>query len=473
MIDLNSPPQHLSDAFESLFSGGSFGASGTSVRPQAAQLDKRAATLTPDPKTEAEGLKEAVQISRWRLKHTVADILRAVDSETTPGVCKCGTAGHNSDAVYLTRNGGKAGVKGVFYCDSPWLCPTCAPRRAAERADKVLQVFKATEAKRGRVIFVTLTVKHDQKDNLSALKKMVMDACRKARQGKPWALAVERYDIAGVMVGPEVTYSPKHGWHFHLHVALVVLSDNDQLAEEAGEWLMNRYRTYIHQTGGETSRQAQDVTVVWREEDLASYMSKGSAAWEVSSAGATKKGKKGLTPWDLAANASKGNAKAARLFQEYAATMPGTRSCVITKGLADKLGIQPADDADEPGIDEMPEDQETEIVGELEPYRWHRVLRNGYAADILKVVGAGWEWPKIDDLIANLLKEKAPEKDPFVYEPSVEFMAAKTIDEAHFYRGNKGQALQVVIARERDFAFRNGLIYSQPNLKQVLDLLAV
>jgi len=468
----NTPPKHISEAFDALFSGAPFGASGTSASPQGAQLDKRAATLTPDPKPQAQGQKEAVQISRWRLKHTVANILRDVDSETTPGVCKCGTAGHNSEAVYLTRNGGKAGVRGVFYCDSPWLCPTCAPRRAAERADKVLQVFHATEAKRGRIVFVTLTVKHALGDSLDDLKKLVMDACRKARQGKPWKLAVERYDIAGVMVGPEVTYSLKHGWHFHLHVALVVLSDNDDLAGEAGEWLMNRYRNYIHQAGGKTDRQAQDVTVVWREEDLANYISKGSAAWEVSSAGATKEGKQGLTPWDLAARAGKGDAMAARLFQEYAAIMPGTRSCVITKGLAAKLGIEPADDEDAPGVDEMPEDQEAEVVGELTPYRWHRVLRNGYAADVLKVVGAGWDWPKIDDLIANLLKEKAPKKDPFIYEPSVEFMAAKARDESYFRRGNKGQALQIVIAREREFASKNGLIYSEPDLKKVLDLLA-
>jgi len=479
MSDTKTPPKHLSDAFESLFSGGSFGVSAGMASPQGAQLDKRAAALTPDPKPQAKGQTEAVQISRWRLKHTVANILRDLDSETVPGVCKCGTAGHGVEAVSLTRKAGKAGVSGVFYCDSPWLCPTCAPRRAAERADKVLQVFKATEAKRGRVVFVTLTVKHGQKDNLGDLKKLVMEACRKARQGKPWALAVERYDIAGVLVGPEVTWSEKHGWHFHLHVALVVLSDDDDLAAEAGEWLMERYRSYIAQAGGTTSRQAQDVTVVWREEDLADYISKGSAAWEVSSAGATKEGKKGLTPWDLAARAGRGDAKAARLFQEYAGVMPGTRSCVITKGLAAKLGIDASDDEDAPGIEEMPE-TDAEVVGTMEPYRWHRVVRNGYAADVLKVVGAGWNWPDIDSLIARMLKEEPPSSGsdiqirerPKVHAPTVFELASKARSEAHFYRGNKGQALQVIINSEREYAKSLGLVYIAPDLKQVLDLLA-
>lgn len=477
MIENNTPPSHLSEAFDALFSSAPVGACGTSARPQAAQLDNRADTLTPTSTTKAQTSPESRQISRWRLKHTVANILRDVDSETTPGVCKCGTAGHNSDAVYLTKNGTKAGLRGVFYCDSPWLCPTCAPRRASERADKVLQVFKATEAKRGRVVFLTLTVKHAKGDSLNDLKKLVMDACRKARQGKPWQLAIDRYEIAGVMVGPEVTYSEKHGWHFHLHVALVVLADNDNLAAEAGEWLMERYRSYIAQAGGKTSRQAQDVTVVWREEDLADYISKGSAAWEVSSAGATKDGKKGLTPWDLAARAGRGDAKAARLFQEYAATMPGTRSCVITKGLASKLGIEAAGDEDKPGVDVVPEDQEAEIVGELTPYRWHRVLRNGHAPDVLRVVGAGWDWPSIDAMIATMLKENEPKSEPERrlkhHEPTIEQVASKARHEANFRRGNKGQALQVVITNERDYAAKNGLVYIQPDLKKVLELLSL
>jgi len=480
MFEPNTPPSHLNDAFNALFDSAPFSVSFSKKQTEGQRLDNKAATLTPAPTSKAQTSKEPQQISRWRLKHTVSNILRNVDSETTPGVCKCGTAGFNSEGVYLTRKGGKAGLSGVFYCDSPWLCPTCAPRRASERADKVLQVFHATEAKRGRIVFVTLTVKHSKKDGLHDLKKMVMEACRKARQGKPWKLAVERYDIAGVMVGPEVTYSEKYGWHFHLHVALVVLANDDGLAEEAGEWLINRYRNYIQQAGGKTERQAQDVTVVWREEDLADYISKGSAAWEVSNAGATKAGKKGLTPWDLAARAGRGDAKAAKLFQEYADVMPGTRSCVITKGLADKLGIDAAADDDVPGVEEIPENSDAEIVGVLQPVRWHRLLRNGHAPDVLKVVGAGWEWNDIELMISKFLKEDVSEIDldfgvsnkPKYHELSVEALASKTYNQSFYCRGNKGQALQIVITREREYAEKYHLIYVQPDLKQVLEKLA-
>jgi len=103
MVENNTPPSHLSDAFDALFASANSFASGVSAPvqpPRSGGLDNRAATLTPK-------VKEAVQISRWRLKHTVSNILRSVDSETTPGVCKCGTAGHNSELISLTRDGKK------------------------------------------------------------------------------------------------------------------------------------------------------------------------------------------------------------------------------------------------------------------------------------------------------------------------------------------------------------------------------
>lgn len=423
---------------------------------------------------------EPLQISRWRLKHTVANLLRDVpEGQATPGVCKCGTAGHGVDEVSLTRKAGRAGVAGVYFCDSPWLCPTCAPRRALLRAQRVEELFEAVDRRSGHLVFVTLTVQHGRRDALLDLKALVTGACRKARQGRPWALAVERWGIAGTLVGPEVTWSAKHGWHFHLHVAVPLLgcADEDE-AEEAGEWLIERYRSYIQRAGGRADRQAQDVTVVWRREDLAAYLAKGSAAWEVASAGATKKGKAGLTPWDLAARAGKGDAQAAALFREYAAVMPGTRSCVITKSLADKLGLRPAEDADEPGVEQVEDD--VEIVGTMIPPRWHRLLRRGHAADVLKAVQDGREWPEIDAIIRRVLREDEEDGPPLktrplpppCHSPSVSQMAEWTKVEAFRFRGRKGQALQVVLDRERDVAKSRGLPFVPPDLRAVLELLA-
>lgn len=475
------------DAFYDFLYGGSSASKSAPASPSGAQLDKRDDTLTPrgvegDKKPDFSGIKDSKQVSRWRLKHTVCNILRSKDSEKTPSVCKCGTAGFETTEITLTRNNNGAGVRGVFYCDSPWLCPSCAPRRAAERAEKVQKVFEATERKGGQITFVTLTVQHGKKDNLAGLKHIVNEAGRKAREGKPWKLAQDRYNIVGSLVSPEVTYSLKNGWHYHLHLALVVLTNDEEKAEEAGEWLIERYMNYVAKLGGKTSRKAQDVTVVWREEDLAKYMAKGSAAWEVASAGATKTAASGsLSPWDLAALAGKGDEKSASLFLEYSAVMPGTKACVITKKIAAALDIKPEDDEDTEGVEQI--EDEAEIVGVMPPSRWHKILRNGYAADVLKVTGAGWKWSDIDNLIARMLKEESGGSDYSYQQDSKikehRLSESQFIDKVRreFYRlsgktKTVGRAVQIALDAERAYAVKNNKIFISPNLKSVIEFFA-
>jgi hypothetical protein len=418
------------------------------------------------------------------LKHSISNLLRTDDPEAkSPAVCKCGTAGYESEEVSLVRRKRdgrmEPGVRGVFFCDSPWLCPSCAPRRAAERAERVERVFDAANARGAYLLFVTLTVRHSRKQSLAEVKKLVSEACRKARQGRPWEKAVERFGILGNVVSPEVTWSPANGWHYHIHMGVILQGPDDgdvevieATAEKAGEWLVGRYRDYVEKGGGTALRKAQDVQLIWRREDVADYLAKGSAAWEVAAAGATKKGRIGLTPWDLAARASVGDRGAARLFQEYAEVMPGARSCVITKALADKLGLQPEDDSDAPGVADV-EVEET-VVGSMEPRRWHLILRRGHAADVLKAVSDGHDWQAIDGYIRRALGEEDPARPPPIREhsPPVSYIAARAATEAYQQRGRKGVALQIVLERERVYAREKGMLFVSPDLRAVMQILA-
>jgi len=428
--------------------------------------------LTPPP------AREEVQITRWRLKHHVANLLRTPGEEKSPGVCVCGAAGHKKPAVGLVRREGRPGLTGVLFCDSPWLCPTCAPRRAAERAERVQTLFDAIERKKGTIVFVTLTVRHTKGQNLADLKKLVSEAGLDARRGAPWTKKKEAHGILGVVASPETTYG-RHGWHYHIHLGLVMLESDPAIAEEVGDWFVERYRSYIAKAGGRADRQAQDVQAVWRREDVATYLAKGSAAWEIASAGATKAGRKGWTPWDLAALAAKGDTRAAALFREYAAVMPGTRSCVISKSLAEKAGVVAHDDGDSPGVEEAQPQKaqpQEELVGVVATPRWHLLLRRGHVADILKLVGDGAAWPTIEGTIGRLLRDvdAAPPSSHRREEhaPLASAVAAQVGAEAHFFRGRKGQALQVVLEREREAAQRRGRTFVPPDLGEVMRLLA-
>jgi len=491
MSDTKTPPNHLSDAFNAMFSDGGFVASVGSARPKAAQLDKRAATLTPPVSRGGE------VVGRWRLKHTVSSLLRdASEDDHTPGVCKCGMSGRDRESVDLVlRSGNKPGVNGVIFCDSPWLCPSCAPKRAGERVDRISNVFDAAEAKGGTVVFVTLTVRHERGQSLADLKKMVQSACADARRGAPWERAKKRFNIVGVISSPEVTYGDKTGWHFHLHIALVLLPFEGEMIEpktsvergqqakklvergqQAGEWLIDRYMNYIRLMGGSCDRKGQDVQSLIRRDDLAKYVAKGSADWEIASAGATKLGIKGNTPWDLAARSARGDHVAAGLFKEYAAVMPGTRSCVVSAKLAAILGIQSADDSENPSVQEV-ESDDVKIM-ELATSKWNRLLRRGCAHDVLNAVAAKRTPKDIFELVSRLLHETASGDDGWTgakADLSVSALVlaerARVIKKGRRVCTTSGAALQIAVQEWRDKAARKKQVLILPDLKTTMALL--
>lgn len=337
-------------------------------------------------------------VSRWRLKHKVAGLIRAAlrPGEAQPGVCKCGSASHDVARIRIVRRGGKAGVRGTLACGSPWLCPTCAPRRAAQRVQRLEAVFDAAEKRGWSLVFCTLTASHGPRDALEDLKALVAGSSRKARQGRAWVdLAVE-HGVEGVINGPEVTWSRRHGWHYHQHLAVLVSTSDPVAAEAAGHALLARYLAAVRKSGGKALPAGQDVQVVWRREDVQAYLAKGSAAWEVAAAGVGKDARgQSLTPWDLAAAGSEGDQLAAARFLEYAKSMPGTRSCVVTAAIAAKLGIATADDAD----GELQEEVADEEIGAIERETWHLLLRRGRVPDVLAAVDRGMPWCEVEGFI--------------------------------------------------------------------------
>jgi hypothetical protein len=100
---------------------------------------------------------------------------------------------------------------------------------------------KATIAQEGRFVHVVLTVRHGLTDTIEALKNVVMEASRKARSGKSWKLIQARMAAAGVLSSPEVTWNPRCGWNFHIHIGVACLTDNEDEIEAACEAMVGRY----------------------------------------------------------------------------------------------------------------------------------------------------------------------------------------------------------------------------------------
>src|SRR5690606_10216910 len=126
----------------------------------------------------------------WALRDVAAMLLRPEDPEQRgPSVCACGRTGHEVEAVgvHLSQTGA-AWTSGTLRCNSGWLCPVCAPRRARERQERVAEAYDVvTLGLKGQVPMVTLTVRHRQGMPLADLRQVVQGAWRQVRQGAPWA----------------------------------------------------------------------------------------------------------------------------------------------------------------------------------------------------------------------------------------------------------------------------------------------
>lgn len=374
--------------------------------PRQGGLDNGGATFPPPSPEEVQERKTNPKqgASRWRLKSKIVRLLRSQDGERGPAVCGCGAAGFEQESVRIHRRSSGAGVSGTYRCDSPWLCPTCAPGRAKARQERVEAVIEAAP----NCAFVTLTIRHDLGLRLADAKRILSTASRKARQGRRWRRIQAKGGILGVVQGVEVLHSKLTGWHYHAHLILPALGQDEALLEAARE-LIARYIEEVEALGASALMQGQDVQIV-RDDEAGIYASKGSASWEVAGGAKEARGAVSRTPWDLATLATLGDEEAAALFREYAEVMPGTRSCVISAALAEALDLPEDDDVDQPGEEQL--EEHDQVIGELASPIWNRILWRGKAFEVLKAVEADEEWPAVLALAQRLGAEDPPQPPP-------------------------------------------------------------
>ncbi|URK88579.1 hypothetical protein LP421_16090 [Rhizobium sp. RCAM05350] len=181
------------------------------------------------PVSEAPSFKGSSSVNRYALLHKIQRLCRPKDQEERgPSVCGCGRPGESATHVNVHLRYGeqtgeiRAGVSGVYRCKNAWLCPTCAPAKALERAIRVQEAADATFRRGGMAALVVLTASHSRKQSLEHVKDLVQTASSKARKTRAWCKAVEKFAILGVICGQEVTYGLENGWHYHQHLSVLV-----------------------------------------------------------------------------------------------------------------------------------------------------------------------------------------------------------------------------------------------------------
>jgi hypothetical protein len=119
--------------------------------------------------------------------------------------------------------GRRAGIEGLVTCGSVWLCPVCAAKVAAKRAEELATVLDAVHAAGGSAFMLTLTIRHSAGDRLGLSKdererRYVLDRRRK------WRNRLDKIDQRRMA---RETAEAK-GWDVDWHQA-----DADEITEES------------------------------------------------------------------------------------------------------------------------------------------------------------------------------------------------------------------------------------------------
>jgi hypothetical protein len=269
------------------------------------------------------------------------DMARALLPEWRVASCQRFTTGGLVSVIHHPEHG-SASYGGLAVCGSVWVCPVCAARIGARRAEDVTQAAEHWTAQGGQIVMLTLTLRHHAGRQLAELLAALNAAYRKMRQGKAWAQLAASLKLAGTITAREITHGA-NGWHPHLHALFFLRAPlGPEAVAELGRQLAARWTAALGKLGeSATIEHGCDLRVA--DAKAGSYVAKLNAGWsaayEVAGAGA-KEGRQGSrTAAQLLDAAGRGEREAGALFVEYAMATYGRNWLVWTPGLRALCGL--------------------------------------------------------------------------------------------------------------------------------------
>jgi hypothetical protein len=262
----------------------------------------------------------------------------------------------NGEVVDLAVKDGNAYWLGLQTCGSIWACPVCSAkirqRRAVEIESACFQHL--TEGK--SIGFLTLTMPHYSRDDLSQLLDDLMKSWSDTYTGSPYRLRKIRLELTGWIRSTEVTYGSWHGWHPHLHVLLFA----DRAVTEA-EWaelrdaVSDSWAAAVVKNGrgkpgdevGVTLAQVATAQVGQYLAKVQDHYGNESSIGREMARGDVKKGRKmSRTPFELCEDAIQGVAHELGLWHSYERATKGRRAIEWSRGLKARFDLTEVTDED-------------------------------------------------------------------------------------------------------------------------------
>lgn len=243
---------------------------------------------------------------------------------------------------------------GVMNCKSPWACPVCAPKVASKRASALAPQIERYVEDSCSVTLSTFTIRHSRKSDLNEMLELQSKAWARLTSGK-WFNKLRSIGTVEFVRGYDVTWSPTHGWHPHIHSTVILGLEHDDV--EVCEALKARWRKAVESLGGTTSNSAQHFDRADDPAKAARYAVTPSAVYESLALSMKRaRGKaSGMTPFEILELAvadkvaKKQNSQWIALWREYVKCTKGKRQVVTSSGLTLKM-------MDEDIVDELSEE---------------------------------------------------------------------------------------------------------------------
>lgn len=233
--------------------------------------------------------------------------------------------------VVVGKEGAKPFLGNVSHCDNAWACPVCAPRLAARRCLALKPQIEARQDAGARNYLITLTLRHEHKDDLGWLHGGLQKIWSRVTSGRAWKDVKGRIEW---VKGHDTTHG-RHGWHPHLHLFVSIAPDesggNDD-TDAIARMIADRWRQMAEKCGFEAIQDAQDVQECRDPAEAAAYATTPAGVMEVAGL-ATKRGNKGgQTPFEILSEAVAGDESARLLWRDYVGATKGRRQIATSKG---------------------------------------------------------------------------------------------------------------------------------------------
>lgn len=293
-----------------------------------------------------------------------------------------------------------AGFGGLQSCGSPWACPVCASKIAAERQGELAAALSTWSAAGRGVVMVTLTMRHDRGQSLRSLWDAQAYAWHAATSGRAWTadqqalgVVMPRTIRTGARAGEvveevrvptvrvvEVTHGDA-GWHVHVHALLWLARPvSDATADELGQRLFGRWsaalvrkglRAPLLRSGGMEAHAGQgDLSDFGDYFTKAQYAGSESLAAEMVRADGKAARRQNRTPFQVAADVvALGLVDDLAIWHEWERGSRGRRQIQWSPGLRELVGLLHAERTDE---EIAADDLAGETVAWIEAEDWAR-----------------------------------------------------------------------------------------------------